>query len=444
MAVEGTGEAAPAGVAVAAKSSDVAPGARGFRTFWLGQSVSEFGDRISELALPLIAVTLLHAQARQTALLTALIWLPNTVAPVVGVWVDSRRRKRLLLVAADVLRAAALLSLPVAYALHGLGLTQVYVVGAVTGVGQTVFDTAYPTFFVTLIPRTGYVAANSKLNTTRSASFVAGPALGGALVQAVTAPAAVAVDAVSFLFSATMISRIRTREQPPAADAHLPLRTRMAAGARFILGHAILRASLACSTTMNFFMYAAQALVILFASRTLHLPAGTIGLALGAGAAGGLLGAVLARKVIDVLGLGRTIMLGAAFYPLPLVLLAAAGGAPWKSALLLGATEFLSGLGVMFFDIGNNSLRAAVTPDGLRSRISGAYSAINYGSRPLGALLGGALATTLGTRPTLLTAGLCGALGSLLLLPSPIPGLRSVPPSVNVPAAERRSGTEAA
>jgi predicted MFS family arabinose efflux permease len=239
------------------------------------------------------------------------------------------------------------------------------------------------------------------------------------------------VDAVSFVFSATMISRIRTEETPPASDAHLPLRTRMATGARFIFRHAILRASLACSTTMNFFMFAAQAIIILFANRVLGLSAGTIGLALGAGAAGGLIGAVVARRVIDAVGLGRTIMLGAALYPVPLVLLAAAGGSHAKSALLLGGMEFVSGLGVMFFDIGNNSLRAAVTPDDLRSRISGAYSAINYGSRPLGALVGGWMGAGLGMRPTLLTAGICGALGSLWLLLSPVPGIKVVPASVN-------------
>ncbi|WP_327287295.1 MFS transporter [Streptomyces sp. NBC_01198] len=335
---------------------------RRFGTFWLGQTVSQFGDRISELALPLIAVALLHVGARQAALLTALIWLPNTMAPVVGAWVDSLTHKRRLLVAADVLRAAALASLPVAYALDGIGLTQLYVVGAVTGVGQTVFDVAYPTFFVTLIPRSGYVAANSKLSTSRSASFVVGPAVGGALIQTVTAPVAVAVDAVSFLFSATMIGRIRTRETPPAADAHLPLRTRMATGARFIARHPVLRASLACSTTMNFFVFAAQALVILFANRVLGLSAGTIGLSLGAGAAGGLLGAVLARKLVDLVGLGRTILLGAVLYPSPMVLLTVVGGPHWKSALLLGAMEFLSGLGVMFFDIANNSLWLLPSP----------------------------------------------------------------------------------
>ncbi len=404
---------------------------RRFGVFWLGQTVSQFGDRISELALPLIAVALLHADARQASLLTALIWLPNTVAPAVGAWVDSRTHKRLLLVAADVLRAVALLSLPLAYSFGRLGLGQLYIVGAVTGVGQTVFDVAYPTFFVTLIPRSGYVSANSKLNTSRSASFVAGPAVGGALIQAITAPFAVAVDAVSFLFSAAMISCVRTKELPPASDAHLPLRTRMAAGGRFIFRHSILRASLACSTTMNFFMYAAQAIIILFANRELGLSAGTIGLSLGLGAAGGLIGAVVTRKVVDVIGLGWTITLGAALYPSPLVLLTAAGGAHWKSAVLLGAMEFLSGMGVMFFDIANSSLRAAVTPDSLRSRVSGAYSAVNYGCRPLGALVGGWLGSGIGMRPTLLTAGICGALGSLWLLLSPISGIKVVPESVN-------------
>jgi len=213
----------------------------------------------------------------------------------------------------------------------------------------------------------------------------------------------------------------------------------MAAGGRFILGHPILRASLACPTTMNFFMVAAQAIVILFANRVLGLSAGAIGLALGAGAVGGPIGAVVARKVIDAAGLGRTIMLGAALCPGPLVLLAAAGGAHGKSALLLGAMEFVSGMGVMFFDIGNNSLRAAVTPDHLRSRISGAYSAVDHGSRPLGALVGGRLGAGIGMRPTQLTAGVCGALGSLTLPLSPVPGIKVVPESVNTESVNKES-----
>ncbi|HEX5406633.1 MAG TPA: MFS transporter [Pseudonocardiaceae bacterium] len=405
-----------------------------FGLFWMGQTVSQFGDRISALALPLIAVVMLHAQAEQTALLTALIWLPNLLSPVVGTWVDGQTHKRRLMILADVLRALALLSLPVTYLTSHLAMGQLYVVGLLAGIGQMAFDVSYPSFFVTLIPRSSYVDANSKLSTTRSMSFVAGPAIGGALIQAVSAPVAVALDAFSFLFSATVIGRIKA-DTPPAADRKLPFRQRVVAGMAFIRRHSILRASLACSTTMNFFMFAAQALIILFANTVLRLSAGEIGFALGIGAVGGLIGAVVARRVVNVVGLGRTIMLGAALYPSPLALLAVAHGSQWTNALALGGMEFLSGFGVMLFDIGNNSLRAAVTPDAMRSRTSGAYSAVNYGSRPLGALVGGWLGTAIGLRPTLLTAAILGAAGCLWLLLSPIPGLATVPESVNEPTA---------
>jgi MFS family permease len=400
---------------------------RRFDLFWLGSTVSQFGDRISELALPLIAVVMLNADTAQTAALVAVIWLPNFASPVVGAWIDSRACQRRLMIVADVLRAAALLSLPAAYLLAQVTLWHLFVVAVLTGVGQMVFDVSYPAFFVALVPRADYVLSNSKLSTSRSASFVLGPAVGGALIQWLTAPLAVLVDAMTFLFSAAALSRIKAGETVPAPDGVSSFGRRLRAGLRFTFRQPVLRASLACSTTMNFFMFVGQALVILFASRVLGLSAGVIGAALGIGAVGGLLGALVARKVIDAIGLGRTVVLGAVLYPAPLVLLAVADGPLWLTAAVLGATEWLSGMGVMLFDIANNSLKTAVIPDGMRSRIAGAYSAINYGSRPLGALAGGWLGTALGLRPTLIIAAVGGALGCLWLLASPIPRIAKVP-----------------
>lgn len=405
------------------------PGSRNswFDLFWLGSTVSQFGDRISELALPLIAVVALHADATQTAALVATIWLPSVVSPVVGVWVDAHLGKRRLLITADLLRAGALLSLPAAYFLATVTLWHLFVVAVVTGVGQMMFNVSYPAFFVVLVPRADYVMANSKLSTSRSASFVLGPAVGGALIQMVTAPVAVLVDAVTFLFSSITLGRIKVAETGPAADGRSSLRQRLWAGLRYIAGQPIVRACLACSTTMNFFMFAGQALVILFASRELRLSAGVIGMALGIGAVGGVLGALVAKRVVARIGLGRTIMLGALLYPAPIVLLAVADGPPWFSATVLGATEWLSGMGVMLYDIANNSLKTAVIPDGMRSRTAGAYNAVNHGSRPLGALFGGWLGTVVGLRPTLVTAAVGGALGCLWLLVSPIPRIATIP-----------------
>lgn len=402
---------------------------RGFVRFWAGQSVSQFGDRITELALPLIAVGALDASANQVAWLTALVWAPNLLAIVLGAWVDQRPRKRRLMIIADLLRAAFLLSLPVAGLLGAVTLAHLYAVAALAGGAGVLFNTAYPPFFVRLVPRSSYVDANSKLSASRSVSQVAGPALGGVLVQALSAPVALVADALTFVVSAVLIGRVPVDEPAKAApDAPVvPLLRRAREGLAFVVRHPVLRASLGCATTVNFFTFVAgSGLLVLFATRSLGLSAGSIGAALGIGATGALLGAVLAPVISRRLGVGRGVVVGAVLFPAPIALAAAADGPLWLRAGTLAAAEFLSGFGVMLFDVNLNSLQAAVIPDGLRSRVAGAFSTVNYGIRPLGAVTGGALATSAGLRTTLVVAAVGGALSVLWLLPSPIPRIRTL------------------
>ena len=240
-----------------------------------------------------------------------------------------------------------------------------------------------------------------------AASYVAGPALAGALVQVLTAPVAVAADAVSFLASAVLVGTIPVDEPPPpAADAAAPTLPRRAGqGLAFVVRHPILRASLGCATTVNFFaLMAGGGLTVLFAGRVLELSAGVIGLAFGAGATGALLGTAMAPMISRRIGVGRSIAVGSVLFPAPLAIAAAASGPVWVRFGGLGGAEFLSGAGVMLFDINLNSLHAAVIPDGMRSRVAGAYNTVNYGIRPVGALVGGLVATLIGLRATLLTA----------------------------------------
>ncbi|GII75757.1 MFS transporter [Sphaerisporangium rufum] len=405
---------------------------RRFRRFWAGQSISQFGDRITELALPLIAVATLHASADQVAWLTALIWTPNLLAIVLGAWVDRRARKRALMVLADLVRAAVLLSVPVAYVMGAVTLGQLYAVALLTGAAGVLFNTAYPPFFTRLVPRSSYVDANSKLSASRSVSYVAGPAIGGALVQLVTAPVALVVDALTFLASAVLVGRVSVDETPAAHDpAAATLLRRAREGLVFVIRHPVLRAGLGCAATVNFFTFVAgSGLIVLFASRNLGLDAGVIGLAFGIGATGSLLGAVLAPRVSRRIGVGRSIVVGAVMYPAPIAVIAAAtaDGPVWTRAGALALAEFLSGVGVMLFDVNLNSLQAAVIPDGMRSRVAGAFGTLNYGVRPVGAVIGGLLATFAGLRVTLLVGAVGGALSLLWLLPSPIPRIRSLTP----------------
>ena len=222
---------------------------------------------------------------------------------------------------------------------------------------------------------------------------------------------------------------------PPTEE---PLFKRAAGGMRYLLKHPYLRVSLACSATVNFFSFISFALLILFASRNLDLDAGTIGLALGIGATGGLLGAALARPLAERIGAGRLIAIAAVVFPAALGVVAFAGGPVWVRVGILAIGEFISSFAVMCYDIPLVSLQAKVIHDPMRSRVSGAFTTVNYGIRPLGAVIGGLLGSWIGTRETLIVAAIGGALSVLWLIGSPIVRTRSIddvePPEVGAPA----------
>lgn len=398
---------------------------RRFATYWTGHAVSEMGDRVSELALPLIAITALGAGSLEVGVLTAAVWAPQLLSFFVGAWVDQQPAKRRLLIVSDVVQAVAIVTVPLAWWGGVLSLGQLVVVALAAGAGRTLSQTAYPPFFASLVRREQYVEANALLSTTRSGSFVAGPAAGGLLIQVLGAPVTMLVDAVSFLFSAAMTGRVRVDERPPATTPD-PLARRAAQGFGYLWRHPYLAPSLRCCTTLNFFNLVASALVILYASRTLGLSAGVIGLALGVGAAGGLLGAVLAGRIARRIGTGRTIALGAVLFSAPFALIPLASGSDLAKAGLLAVVEAISGFGVMLFDINLNALQTAVVHDDMRSRVAGAFATINYGVRPLGAIVGGVLGSVVGVGPTLVIAAAGGALSMLWLIRSPIIGTWAV------------------
>jgi len=256
-------------------------------------------------------------------------------------------------------------------------------------------------------------------------SFVAGPSAGGLLAQALSAPFAIVADALSFLGSAFCLARIRPAEPPPSDGSG-----GVTEGLRFIAGSPVVRASLIGVAVVNLFNLMFSALFTLYAIRTLHVSAGLLGVVLGCGAFGGVLGAVVTKRIARRLGAGMAYVAGAFLFTAPLALapLAAAvpghaAGGPFVLAMLFAA-EFLSGFGVMVLDISIGAIFAAVIPDAVRSRVGGAFSAINYGTRPVGALLGGLLGTDLGVRPALWIAVAGGVIGAALLVPSPLPRYR--------------------
>ena len=392
---------------------------REFMTFWSAQTVSEFGDRITELALPLIAVTLLNATAAEVGFLTAAVWLPNLSSLVIGSWVEQQHNKRRLMVGADLFRLLMLLSLPIAFWFGALTMLQLYVIALLAGTAKAMFDTAYAAFFVRLVARDDYLEANSKLSGTRSLSYMAGPAVGGILVQVLTAPIAIVVDALTFLFSAIQVSRLKVESLAPEVTDE-PLFTRAVAGMRYLLTHPYLRGSLASATTVNFFNFIGSSLLVLFASRYLELSAGLMGIALGVGAVGGVLGAMLATPLTKRIGVGRLVAISVVVFPAAIGIAAFASGPTWLRAAEFGAAEFVSSFSVMCLDIPLAALGASVTAEHMRSRMTGAFITINYGIRPFGAVLGGLLGSWIGPRETLLVSATGGVFAVLWLLRSPI------------------------
>jgi MFS family permease len=400
-----------------------------FRRLWVGQSISVFGDQITLLGLPLVAVLLLGADAAEMGYLTAAGLFPHLLFSLpAGVWLDRIQHRRRLMIAADVGRAALVASIPVAYFLHALTITQLYVVGFLAGSLAVLFDLSWTTVFVAVTKRERYVEAMALLNGSRSLAYVGGPTIGGWLVQLLGAPVALLVDAASYLGSVLFLRRIESPE-PPIEHEPGSLRERLFSGLSFILRDPIMRPTLIAVATINLFNFAFTALFILYATVHLHVDPGALGLALGSGAIGGVVGAVIATRIGRRIGLGPAYALGCLLYPVPLILIPIAeAGMPLPVILgLLFASEFGAGLGVMILDINVGAIISARTPDRIRASSGGAFRFINYGIRPIGALLGGALGSAIGVRETLFVVTIAASAGVLWLVGSPVLRLRDLP-----------------
>jgi len=399
---------------------------RSFRNFWTGQTISLFGDEVTLLALPLLAVLELDAGAAQMGLLTAAALAPNLLFSIhLGAWADNRRRRKALMVAADLGRALLLLTIPVAALLDVLSFAQLYVVAFAGGSLGVLFSVVYNVVFVRLVDREEYIDASSLLNGSRAVSMVGGNGVAGLLVHWFSAPFALLVDAFSYLASAFFVGRAEVREEP-GPDAPREGEGTIA-GIRYLARTPTIRACLLAAATLNLFNFGFYALLVLYATETLGIGAGAIGLALALGGLGCVLGAAIAGPLSRRFGLGPALIFGFVITPAPLLLIPLAAGLPHLSLTLLIVAEFFNGLGVMVLDVGLGALWAAAVPDRLRARVSGAFLLVNYGVRPLGALAGGLLGAAIGLQATMWVTAIGALAGVLWLFPSPIPKLRELP-----------------
>ncbi|HEY7348700.1 MAG TPA: MFS transporter [Ktedonobacterales bacterium] len=397
----------------------------GFMKLWIGQTISMAGSAVTDLALPLTAILLLHASPLQLGLLLAV----NSAAAAVfglfaGAWSD-RVRRRPLMVLADVGRALLMGAVPVAAVLGALRIEELYVVAAGVGALDSLFAAAYQGFLPSLVRRDQLVSANSRFEGSRVLAQVLGPGLSGALVQLLTAPFALLVDALSFLFSGGCIWFIRDPQSAPAkVSERVGLWRQIGEGLRFMLAHPLVRSLLLTVVIFNLFNPLLNAQSVLFATRELGLSPLLLGLGIVAAGACGVLASMATSAITSRLGMGWTMtvatgMICGGWLLVPFV----HGVVPVAFALFaLGAS--VGTMGDVLFNINAATLRQIVVPDRLRGRVSASMMVVRLGVQPLGALAGGVLGEQIGLRPTLLIAALGFGLGFLSMFFLPLRRVR--------------------
>jgi MFS family permease len=412
-----------------------------FRRLWIGQTVSQFGTMVSQLALPLVAILVVHASTFQVGLLSAFETVAFAVVSLpAGAWVE-RMRFRHVLIVNDLIRAAALASIPVARIAGVLTIWQLYGVALVTGVSTVFFDVAYQSYLPRLIDRQQLVDGNAKLQASESVSVLAGPSAGGFLIQLLTAPFAVLIDAASFVWSAAWVTAIKFREPRPERRQDRHLGREIREGLRFVTGDPMLRAIAICTGSSNLFSSMSMAVFYVLLARDLHVSPGIIGLISSAAAIGGLAGALTAAKLAGRVGQGPAIWMPMAATA-PLAFVAPFVRHDWTLILLALATTGMS-FGVVVYNITQVSFRQGLCPPAMLGRMNATMRFLVWGTMPVGSLLGGVLGTAIGVRETLFAAAAGGSLTFLPVFLSPLRRMRQLPSYTEQPPAEASLGLSA-
>ncbi|MFH9760473.1 MFS transporter [Streptomyces anulatus] len=408
-----------------------------FRRLWAGQTASQLGEHTTLVVLPLFAVLTLDAGAGQLGVLRAVGQAPILLLSLLaGAWVD-RWRARTVMVLTDAARAVALGAAAVAGLLGLLGLPALFVVAFTVGALSVLFDVAYQASLVRMVRRDQLVRGNSALEGSRSAAQIGGPALGGALVSLLSAPAAAAAGALFFAVSFVSLRRIRRPESVPERVAPAPerpehaapVRGRIREGLRFVAGNAWLRAVCLASAAFQLSFAATMTVYLLFLPRELHLTGATVGLALAAAGPGALLGSVLAARLPGRLGHGVVLVSAAVLGNGALLCVPALHGSSTVTILALLAVNFVFGTFSQLVNVTVMSVRQAVTPDGLQGRAAATITFVGMGFTPLGSLLGGLLAQEWGLRTGLLVTATGMMLSPVLMAASPLARLGRVLPA---------------
>jgi len=371
------------------------------------------------LALPLAAAITLHATPLSMGFLTAIELLPWLLFGVpVGQWVD-RSSKRTLIILADVTRGVLLLSVPILAIRGQLSIDYLYIVAFSVGVGSVFFEVAYQSFLPEILPESKLVVANSRLEVTATIAQLSGPGLAGVLVQILTAPVTLLVDSLSYFWAAICVGLIRRETVRGAQGAEADEFRGMWGGLRFLLRDPVLRSLAAFSGAWNLGNNIVLAAYILYALRVLHVSPALLGGLLTVGSAAAVLSALVARPVIDRLGLGRTLTVAAFGISIADVAVPLIATPSWAAIGLLALAQLMFGLFSAVYRVASVSLRQTVAPRESLGRISAAILFVSWGTIPIGASLGGLLGTSIGLRMTIVCGVIVQLMAFLFILFSP-------------------------
>ncbi|MGZ5101388.1 MAG: MFS transporter [Usitatibacter sp.] len=418
---------------------------RDFRKLWGSLTMVHFGGQITFLALPLTAAILLNATPFEVGVLTALEALPYPLFGLfAGVLVD-RTRKLPVIIACDVGRGAALLAIPACAWFGALSMPVLYIVGFLLGLLTVIGWPAYQVFMTERVGRENLVEANAKIGVADSAAQLIGPGLAGVLIQWLTAPFAIFLDAMSFFFSAWMLRGIPPRKSDSPKSVPRSVKEEIREGLRAIWDNPTLRALVWSIGLWQIFRHAFIAIVVLYAARELGFSAGHVGALFMTAGLGSLAAAGVTARLNARFGMGPTMLGGIAGTGVAWIVMGSAAGPYWLASLLFGGGLFLLDLSAMIFFINYPTLRQSVTPDRLLGRVTATMICLTVATAPLGGLAGGWIADHLGLRIAMLFAGV----GALLLAPlvtwgSPLARMREMPmpqePAVTESLAEEMTG----
>jgi MFS family permease len=415
---------------------------RSFLAVWSASTISIFGSLITRTALPFAAIFILDAGALDIAAIRSAELLAGLfVGLVAGAWVD-RLRRRPILIWADLGRAVLLASIPVAFVLNALTLVHLLLVAFAAAVLSTFFDVADNAYLPTVVPRRKLVAANSALTATGSVAEFSAFGIGGFLIEIFKAPIAIAIDAVTFVVSAILLSTIRKPEPPPTPHAERePVLREIRDGIRLVTRSPVLRALALSHGGTHVLWGVFGTSYLLFAVRELNLGAAAIGVIAAVGGIGSLAGSALAPRMVRRFGIGPTILLGMLGFTIgnALIPLAPAAGAlfglvPLGALYLIGQQLVGDSLATVY-EITETSLVQATVGDRVLGRVNASIGTFTTLLTLGGAILGGIIAETWGLRAAF-AFGLLGAVFSIVVVWfSPVRQIRDAPlrPSIGMP-----------